>query len=315
MSELAAAYLLASLPNALAKGIPPNAIQNLVTFGDSYTDIVNVFDGGAPWPIYLADYANLTLFAFAQAGAVCDQNLTPRSAFPAVVQNQIPEYLDALAAGNITGDANSTLFTQWIGTNDVGQLLTGAQTGEATVVDTVACAVEWVKTMYDGGARNFLFQNMVPLERTILYSNDSYPNRYWTQERNTTEWSLFMRELTGSGNEIAKFMLKTLAPTLPNAHIGLFDSHGLFNDILNNPSSYLNGTAPLNTTGAVRSCIFQEFESTSATGNCTIANGTDADSFAWFDELHPSEQSDRIVARQIANLIQGVGNNWTTWFS
>lgn len=93
VSELAVVYLLASLTNALAKGIPPNTIQNLVTFGDSYTDIVNVFDGGVPWPIYLADYANLTLFAFAQAGAVCDQNLTPRSAFPAVVQNQIPEYL------------------------------------------------------------------------------------------------------------------------------------------------------------------------------------------------------------------------------
>lgn len=62
---------------------------------------------------------------------------------------------------------------------------------------------------------------MVPLERTILYSNDSYPNRYWTQERNTTEWSLFMRELTVSGNEIAKFMLKALAPTLRDAHIGM----------------------------------------------------------------------------------------------
>lgn len=29
-----------------------------------------------------------------------------------------------------------------------------------------------------------------------------------------------MRELTVSSNEIAKFMLKTLAPTLPDAHIG-----------------------------------------------------------------------------------------------
>lgn len=159
-SNLTAIFMLASLTHALAKGIPPNTIQNFVTFGDSYTDVVNVFDGGAPWPVYLADYANLTLFAFAQAGAVCDQNLTPRSNFPAVVQDQIPEYFDALAAGNITGDANNTLFTQWIGTNDVGQLLTGAQAGEATVVDTVACAVQWVKTMYDGGARNFLFQNV-----------------------------------------------------------------------------------------------------------------------------------------------------------
>ena len=52
---------------------------------------------------------------------------------------------------------------------------------------------------------------MIPLETTILYSPDSYPNHYWTAERNTTEWSLFMRELTTSGNAIAKLMLEAFA--------------------------------------------------------------------------------------------------------
>ena len=61
---------------------------------------------------------------------------------------------------------------------------------------------------------------MIPLETTILYSANSYPNRYWTAQRNTTEWSIFMRELTTSGNTIAKLMLEALAPTLHGAHIG-----------------------------------------------------------------------------------------------
>lgn len=34
-----------------------------------------------------------------------------------------------------------------------------------------------------------------------------------------------------------------------------------------------------------------------------------------FDELHPSEQSDRIVAREIANEIIGIGSKYATWFS
>ena len=61
---------------------------------------------------------------------------------------------------------------------------------------------------------------MIPLETTILYSPDSYPNHYWTEERNTTEWSVFMRELTTSGNALAKLMLQALAPKLHGAHLG-----------------------------------------------------------------------------------------------
>ena len=61
---------------------------------------------------------------------------------------------------------------------------------------------------------------MIPLEDNILYSANSYPNMYWSFPRNTTEWSLFITELTTAGNEIAKLMLQNLAPTLPGAHIG-----------------------------------------------------------------------------------------------
>ena len=54
------------------------------------------------------------------------------------------------------------MYTLWIGTNDVGAnaLLTGGQTPGVTLVDTTACAVDWVRALYDGGARNFVFQNV-----------------------------------------------------------------------------------------------------------------------------------------------------------
>ena len=61
---------------------------------------------------------------------------------------------------------------------------------------------------------------MIPLETTILYAVDSYPNRYWTLQRNTTEWHVMIRELTLSGNALARVMLDALAPTLLGAHIG-----------------------------------------------------------------------------------------------
>ena len=63
---------------------------------------------------------------------------------------------------------------------------------------------------------------------------------------------------------------------------GFFDSHSLFADMFACPQLYLNGTAPLNVTGAVHSCVFQLNESTGDPGVCTDAVGTDQDSFLWY---------------------------------
>ncbi|KDQ55497.1 carbohydrate esterase family 16 protein [Jaapia argillacea MUCL 33604] len=308
---------LTLVPSILAwsTGVQPGQIQNLVTFGDSYTDVVNIADGGYAWPTYAAGYGPFNLYPFAKSGATCSNNLTYRP-FPPVFESQIPTYISEINNGSLKLDPNTTIYTLWIGTNDVGAnaLETGSDPG-VTVVDTVECAVNWVSALYAVGARNFLFQNMIPLQNTILYSANSYPNRYWTAERNTTAWNVQMTEVTNAGNAISRLLLRGLAPALPGAHVGLFDSYGLFTDMYNNPANYLNGTAPLNVTGCVHSCVFNLNESTGDPGVCTIANGTDRDSFLWYDELHPSEQSDRIVAREITAAIKRTSDEWTTWFS
>ncbi|KAF8516085.1 carbohydrate esterase family 16 protein [Gautieria morchelliformis] len=289
-------------------------IKNIVTFGDSYTDIsVALFP---LWPIYAADYGHLTMFDFARSGATCSNGLTPRT-FPGVLEDEIPAFENATAHGNLTLPPSETLYTLWIGTNDVGvgELLTGQAVSGVSIVNTSACAVSWVQRLYDAGARNFFFQNMVPLDRVPLYSSNSYPNKYWTEQRNSTEWNVFMKELVAAGNSISELMLANLAHTLPDSHVCLFDSHALFTDILDHPNVYLNGTAPLNTTGAVRSCVYDLNESTSDPGNCTVATGANADSFVWFDELHPSEQSQRVVAKEIVSAINGTSERWLTCFS
>ncbi|GJJ09979.1 hypothetical protein Clacol_004204 [Clathrus columnatus] len=187
-----------------------------MTFGDSYTDITQA--SFPLWPIYAADYGHLTFLDFARAGATCNQDLTPRT-FPAVFQDEIPAFLNATENGK-EFNAEETLFTLWIGTNDVGvgELITGQAMPGVSIVNTSECAVDWVQTMYGHGARNFFFQNMVPLDHVVLYSADSYPNRYWTEQRNTTEWNVMMKEYVASGNELTKLMLANLAPTLKDAH-------------------------------------------------------------------------------------------------
>ncbi|KAJ8514901.1 hypothetical protein ONZ45_g7607 [Pleurotus djamor] len=306
--------LAAFLPPAFGIGVSPGQIRNLVTFGDSYTDVVNTGDGGTAWPIFAANTAKVTLFPFARSGATCSNNITFRP-FPSVFESQLPSYFQGKNNGSLKLDPRRTIYTLWIGTNDVGvnSLISGSN--QASIVDTVSCAVNWVRTLFDNGARNFIFQNMIPLQLVPLYAADSWPNRFWTAQRNTTEWSVFMRELTLSGNAIAKLMLQDLAQNLRGAHIALFDSHTLFQTMFDNPAAFLNGTAPLNVNGAVNKCVFPLDGQPSTGVVCTTAQGTDRDSFLWFDELHPSEQADRIVAREIAAVIQGKGSKFSRWFS
>jgi hypothetical protein len=60
---------------------------------------------------------------------------------------------------------------------------------------------------------------MVPLDKVPLYSANSYPNKYWTEQRNTTEWNVFMKELVAAGNSISELMLANLARTLHGSHV------------------------------------------------------------------------------------------------
>jgi phospholipase/lecithinase/hemolysin len=62
------------------------------------------------------------------------------------------------------------------------------------------------------------------------------------------------------------------------------------------PAAYLNGTAPLNVTGYVNQCNSNGTE-------CVLTQSPD--SYLWYDELHPSEQADPIVASEFVKMVQG----------
>lgn len=72
----------------------------------------------------------------------------------------------------------------------------------------------------------------------------------------------------------------------------------------NNPADYLNGTAPLNVTGFVKACE-----------NTTCSERSDWDSFLWYDELHPSEQTDRVVAKEFLDVVKGKSRFAEYWFN
>lgn len=119
-------------------------------------------DGGTAWPIYAADYGHYTLFPYAKYGAPCSTKLVPIP-YPSLLESQLPAYLQDKSNGTLkTVHASDTVYTVWIGANDIGDwgLLTGQGEPNVTVVDIVKCTMEWVRGLYGSGARYFLFQNV-----------------------------------------------------------------------------------------------------------------------------------------------------------
>lgn len=179
MRLLSSLALLAAATTCHAAGPSSGQIKNLVTFGDSYTDVVSVSlhrthtrltakhakvntgDNGTAWPVFAAEDGHFRLFPFARSGATCSNNITFRP-FPSVFESQLPLFFAELRNGSLNLIPEETLFTLWIGTNDVGanSLLTGGGAVGATVANTTMCAIDWVKTLYQSGFRNFLFQNV-----------------------------------------------------------------------------------------------------------------------------------------------------------
>jgi phospholipase/lecithinase/hemolysin len=61
------------------------------------------------------------------------------------------------------------------------------------------------------------------------------------------------------------------------------------------PGPHFNGTEPANATGSVLTCAKD--------GKCV--QSASPDSYLWWDELHPSEQASRVVAKEFVKLVSG----------
>ncbi|KAF2714193.1 carbohydrate esterase family 16 protein [Pleomassaria siparia CBS 279.74] len=327
-----------------------NNFNNLVTFGDSYTDEnrlayfinhngsappvawqqpigLNTATGGLSWARYASIYSNTTLYNYAVSGAVCSNLITPRyfaainAPFPSIQQYELPAFLadSAYVTANGTkffaGTTSDTVYAIWIGTNDLGNdaFLTDSQVPNKTLVDYVDCVSSTLDSLYANGARTFVLLNLAPLNLLPQYAtpeNGGYAATKFFPDKgpNATEISYRMASSVATTNAI--FAYKTpfdvvVARRWPGARVANFDVNALMTDIWHNPAAYLNGSAPLNVTGVIDLC--------DVTGsNCTVK--ADKDSYMWYDELHPSEQTSRVIAREFVGVLSG-GSKWAKYWA
>ena len=273
--------------------------------------------GGRVWPRYASTYTNSTLYNYAVSGAVCSNDISPRwfssinAPFPDIANYELPafiadsQYTSPNGSAFFTGTPTSTVYAIWIGTNDVGNnaFLTDSQLPGKTLSDYVDCVYSTIDGLYANGARYFVLLNLAPLNLVPQYalpsqgglnSSQFFPEKPSVSGGNITEISYRMLETVDTVNSIYEYRTPFEARvnnTWPEAQIANFDVHALMTDMYLNPKEYFNGTAPLNVTGYVIGA-----------GNLSTS---DKDSFMWYDELHPSEQTDRIIAREFVGVLGG----------
>jgi len=253
--------------------------------------------------------------------------------FPSVLEYEIPTFEAGLKAPRVNSStpeplftpsltAASTVYALWIGTNDLGvsAFLTDSQIAGKVLTDYTSCVYEVFDRLYASGGRTFVLMNTFPLHLAPLYANDTRhgvgPNQYWADKpANHTEIAELMHEYTTTANNVFQYQTPfevLVANRYPGAHFAIFDTFSLMSDIYDDPTAHLNGTDVKPNSETVWG--YDHHCNVNATVCALQDNGTNPDGFAWYDELHPSEQTERVVARTFVQVLNGT-SKYATYYS
>ncbi|ORY54136.1 hypothetical protein LY90DRAFT_670219 [Neocallimastix californiae] len=263
-----------------------NDITELVVFGDSFSSVdTNYKDmsytgenrsGGKNWPLQLKDMHNVTLWDFAARGAVVDFKIVPRDNFKIDMLYEYQKFLDIMTEGKQYGDrwnSTSSLFAIWIGTNDILNVNRWKRVNrEFDKVNKVLFNL--VEGMYYEGARNFLFLNIPPMERSPYNKrgNRNYLKNYITYF-----------------NKVIYNYSENLFKNHPDINLFIYDTNGQYNYILDRCNQY-KYTDCKNAWNKMK-------------GNPNIKK------FFWSDFTHMSYRGNAYMAKDIEELLYSISRN------
>ncbi|KAM3438568.1 hypothetical protein NHJ13734_004128 [Beauveria thailandica] len=233
--------LSASIRVALTTGI--RNMDNLVTFGDSYTDESRAIylaeyghvppagllmppnnrtaDGGIAWGRMVANMTGASYYNYAVAGSTCSEKVATQPAriipgqIPTLLEYEVPAFEADLAVASFypNRQPNNTVYAMWIGTNDLGiEGFLHDRNRPGTVLDDfVGCVWESFDRIYKTGGRRFVVMKAVPLEKAPTYASfdngGARDNPVWPtkSQYNTTEYQHKMFQYSQAVNELLDY--------------------------------------------------------------------------------------------------------------
>ncbi|KAA8911026.1 GDSL lipase/esterase [Sphaerosporella brunnea] len=304
-----------TLPRSTSSYPGLKGLKYFFSFGDSYTTTgFNITDGsplpakgnplgnppypgwtasnGPNWIDYLTVEFNQTetlTFNFAYGGATIDSALVaPYEPQVLSLKQQVEDlFLGVLQPQKATiapWTAGDSLFLIWIGINDIGSsYLAHPDASDEFHRELMDEYFNLVDELYAVGARNFLFMDVPPVNRSPLTVGQG--NQAVSLET----------EALASYNSLLACRVSDLKKTKSGVWAKVFKSSKVFNTILENPeqygfknaitycSSYQNGTPEWNT-------FYPE---------C----GVPVDQYFWLNSLHPTHNVHKIIAAALANAL------------
>lgn len=262
---------------AAASSCPVGNMDNLVSFGDSYTDESrknyfmthggqpppagtllpennNTSNAGYTWGRFVAQKTHAKYYNYAVGGASCSNEIVKRefaqigAPYPSVMDYQVPAYEADTDYHDLYPDrhADNTVYALWIGTNDLGfgGFLTDDEMEGKGLSDYVECNWEVFDHMYKTGGRRFVLINTVPLDLSPAYRANTGDSGYWpnhTLYPQRTYESKMERQTKGVNAlfEVGSKFNVALRQRWPGASLTVFDVHSLFMDIYADPDRYL----------------------------------------------------------------------------
>ncbi|KAK0259867.1 hypothetical protein LTS09_005711 [Friedmanniomyces endolithicus] len=290
-------------------------ISHLVVFGDSYTTTGFNVSGAQPsvnnplgnpsypgytatngpnWVDFLTTTYNATFIEtinLAYGGATVDSALVaPYLPTVLSLKDQVnTEYLPIYAShpAFFPWTSSDTLFAAFLGINDVGNAYGRSNSSDIFAKEFQEYA-GLVDKLYQTGARNFLFLNTPPVDRSPL----TIAQGAAAQAKEKTAIAAWNANLTAMATNLTK--------TYNDATTFVFDTNAVFTQVLDNPAShpetaqYSNTTGialPVNENGTPTWYTFYE--------NCTYP----VDDYFWLNSLHPTFPMMNVTAQEIVQQL------------
>jgi phospholipase/lecithinase/hemolysin len=303
-----------SVPSEAGSGL--RKLENLVTFGDSWTDsgrmsyfiahkgeappagvpvpeIKATASGGLAWGQFVAKATGAAYQNYGISGATVSNKIVSRyfdligQDFPSILEYQIPAFEADIASGTLYENraADNTVYAIWIGTNDLGEnaMLTNDNAPGTTLTSFVEGVWKTIDHVHAAGGRHIVLLNAAPLELAPLYKA-SFPGPNKPTPKIAAEIENKILQFTSSVNTMFEYGVPfqlLIQKRWPGASISIFDTNTLLRDIFNNPADYLE--APADSSG-----IYNVWDPVAGVDNKSTLPLA---SFMWHDPLHPAERT------------------------
>lgn len=269
-----------------------SSINKIIAFGDSLSDNQNMynlsdwiipdsnswflgrFSNDKNWVEYTASNLNLPMYDW----AVGDAGVTTSDlVIPGIVEQE-QSWASYMQKAPNYKPAN-TLFTMLIGANDL-------LSGDATVAQVIASETQTLQALISSGARNILVLNLPDISRAPVFTI-------------RTDGATIAADVVSLNSQLVTMVNSLQSQYGSSVNIHLFDTNSRFSDLLNNPASYgvTNTTASCLNINTNSSLNYAETQSPRSI--CT-----NPDTFVFWDTLHPTTHTHKLLAGYVTSFIQ-----------